>query len=448
MSHRGSEAASGPVDSSVTKFNWLMDDIILDLEPLQPLKLAVSEYGIMGTTGRTRVGVASTLSGCHSLHFVDGLVVLQPMIRMQKRLKARFWREQGLPVLIWWGVCSVAVAASADDGLLASQTQPFDPKSAPMRLRVAGHQLLTEQGKMVRLRGVNIASLEWSDRGDHLAEAFEQALRQWKADLIRMPLAQDRWFGKTPGQHDGGAAYRDLVDKLVATCAGAGGYLDLDLHWSDCGKWADEGGRLAQHPMPDAHSILFWRDVAVRYRNHPQVIFGLYNEPHDVPWTVWRDGGQVTEPPPKRATNQPPIVYQAAGLQQLYDTVRAVGAGNVVTASGLDWGYDLRGLSQGYALSGTNILYETHPYPQKQDWDTSFGQVCRDYAVYVGEWGGRAKDLEYAQRLWDYMNRRGLSWTAWCFHPFAGPTLIRNWKFEATEFGQFVKDALGKQTGD
>jgi len=346
-------------------------------------------------------------------------------------------------VILVSGVSSPA--APANPALLASQPRPFDANLQPRRLSVEGNRLLDAGGHPVLLRGVNIASLEWSNQGEHVPDALDHAICAWKANILRLPLAQDRWFGKTPGQHDGGADYRQIVDKLVAASAASGSYLDLDLHWSDCGKWATEGAKLAQHPMPDAHSLLFWQDVATRYRNHPTVIFGLYNEPHDIPWSVWRDCGTVTEKPSRKETNQPPVVYEAVGLQKLYDTVRAAGAGNVVTVSGNDWGYDLRGVLQGHAIAGTNIVYETHPYPFKKDWDKSFGEVSRQYAVFMGEWGGGAKDLEYGHRLMDYAGQHGLNWTAWCFHPFCGPPLLKNWSFEPNAFGQFVKETLAGQ---
>ena len=357
---------------------------------------------------------------------------------MQKILFARWL---ALSVVLF----AALISAAADQaGLPSSQTRSFDPKFAPARLRIEGTNLFNARGQRVILRGVNIASLEWTTQGEHMLEAFDHAIKVWHATLIRMPLAQDRWFGKAPRQDDGGASYRNLVDRLVDTAATAGVYVDLDLHWSNRGQWSGEGGKLAQHLLPDELSVLFWRDAATRYKDHPFVIFGLYNEPHDVSWDAWRDGGTVSEKPPRNATNQPPVSYQAVGMQNLYDTVRATGAGNAVTVSGLDWGYDLRGLLDGHALNGTNIIYETHPYPNKKDWDRNFGQPSEKYAVLIGEWGGRAKDLEYGQRLMDYARQRGLCWTAWCFHPSAGPTLIKNWSFEPTDFGNYVKEQLGR----
>ena len=115
--------------------------------------------------------------------------------------------------------------------------------------------MLDAGGKPVWLYGVNIASLEWSTGGEHIEESVNRAINDWKVNLIRLPLAQDRWFGKMTNQTDGGAAYRALVDKLVDTCAAARVYIDLDLHWSDCGKWVNEGGTLGQHNMPDKNSV-------------------------------------------------------------------------------------------------------------------------------------------------------------------------------------------------
>jgi endoglucanase len=340
----------------------------------------------------------------------------------------------------------------ATNNLLSSQTLPFDAKIEPMRLHTTGNQVLDASGKPVWLYGVNIASLEWRNDGDHVQESVSRAINDWKVDLIRLPLAQDRWFGKMTNQMDGGAAYRAIVDNIVSTCAAARVYIDLDLHWSDCGKWVNEGGQLGQHNLPDANSITFWQDMATRFKNHPNVIFGLYNEPHDASFAVWRNGGKIKDKPAQqRNITQTRIAYKAVGMQKLYDTVRATGATNVVTVAGLDWGYDLSGVLHGHAIAGTNFVYETHPYPFKDtNWDANFGAVSEKYPVYVGEWGfggGRhmnniTNNLVYAHDLMDYIHQHHLSWTAWDFHVAAGPTLIKNWDYEPTVFGQIVKDQL------
>ena len=346
---------------------------------------------------------------------------------------------------------STGNSQTAGNGLLASQLRPFDPKLESMRLHTDGARVLDAGGKPVWLYGVNIASLEWTTAGDHVPESVSRAIHDWKVNLIRLPLAQDRWFGRMTNQTDGGASYRALVDGIVDTCAVARVYINLDLHWSDCGRWVNEGGKLGQHNMPDKNSVVFWRDVATRYKDHPNVIFGLYNEPHDVSFAVWRNGGTAADKPARWNPSQAKVIYEAVGMQQLYDSVRATGATNVATVSGLDWGYDLSGVLQGYAIAGTNVIYETHPYPFKDtNWDGNFGAASEKYPVYIGEWGfggsrrmnNVTNNLIYANHLMDYARQHQLHWTAWDLHISAGPTLIKNWQYEPTVFGQFVKDQL------
>ena len=61
------------------------------------------------------------------------------------------------------------------------------------------------------------------------------------------------------------------------------------------------------------------KSLASTYKNHPAVIFDLYNEPHDVSWDIWRNGGQVTE---KASRRNPAKTYEAVGMQTLLDAVR------------------------------------------------------------------------------------------------------------------------------
>jgi endoglucanase len=75
--------------------------------------------------------------------------------------------------------------------------------------------------------------------------------------------------------------YRALVDSAVAAANSGGAYLVLDLH--GFGPPTDE-------------AVTFWKDASLRYKNHPGVIFELWNEPHSMSWKVWRDGGLLNSP--------------------------------------------------------------------------------------------------------------------------------------------------------
>ncbi len=319
----------------------------------------------------------------------------------------------------------------------------------PLPLRVERSRILNSRNAPVRLRGVNTAGLEWSSNGEgHILTTVDTAIRDWHVNVIRLPLAQDRWFGKAPEQKDKGQAYRALVSQVVDRCAAAGCYVILDLHWSDAGEW---GKQIGQHVMPDRNSLVFWKDLASVYKNHPAVIFDLYNEPHDVSWEVWQKGGPVTE---KASRQNPTKAYESVGMQALLDAVRETGAQNVVIAGGLDWAYDMSGFLKGTLLvdpKGNGVIYANHTYPFKGDtvekWIVKMETATRTLPVIVSEFGsesrtpGRAEP--WVRQVLQALEDHGWHWTAWDLHPAAGPCLISGWNYTPTQsFGKWVKLAL------
>jgi hypothetical protein len=314
--------------------------------------------------------------------------------------------------------------------------------------------VLNSRNQPVWLRGVNTASMEWTSDGEgHILETVKVAIRDWKVNHIRLPLSQDRWFGASPEQKDHGVAYRALVDQIVDYCSDNGVYIILDLHWNDAKVW---GQNIGQHLMPDRNSVVFWRDLARTYKNHPAVIFDLYNEPHDITWDVWLNGGPVTE----RARRQTPeLSYEAVGMREMLDTVRKTGARNMVIVGGLDWSYDLSGVLEGRQLkdpNGNGVLYACHAYPFKGDkvetWIEKMDRYTKTLPVIVSEFGSEPSGgagltgEQWVQRVVDTLQARKWHWTAWDLHPAAGPRLVSDWNYNPTPFfGRIVKQALASR---
>jgi hypothetical protein len=182
--------------------------------------------------------------------------------------------------------------------------------------------------------------------------------------------------------------------------------------------------------MPDDRSVEFWEDVAKAFANHSAVLFDLYNEPHDVTWEIWRNGGQVIEN--NKSAPDGKLEYHTPGMQKLLEVCRAQGAKNVVVAGGLDWAYDLRGIVEGYALDdpkGNGVAYDTHIYSGKkwyvhgktksQDWGRIVMAACKKYAVIIGEFSDGPGD--YAKKVVEFGNDNELPWLAWCMHTGAKP---------------------------
>jgi endoglucanase len=320
------------------------------------------------------------------------------------------------------------------------------------QLHVSGNQVLDRSGHPVVLDGVNCASLEWSVDGQgHILDTVKVATQDWKANIIRVPLSEDRWFGKTEEQKDGGTAYRALVKKVVDEANKERCYVLLDLHWNDADEW---GKNIGQHKMPDQNSLAFWKDCASSYRNRPGVLFDLYNEPHDVSWDVWLKGGEVKETKGDGARQGKfvPVTYQTPGMQALLDQIRGTGAKNLVVCGGLDWAYDLSGFLKGYQLQDTKgfgVIYACHNYPFKGDavakWEEKMDAALPTIPVIMSEFGadGATVPNPWIQEVLKYADAHHMNYTAWDLHPAAGPILISDWKYTPTPaFGALVKADL------
>ena len=327
-------------------------------------------------------------------------------------------------------------------------------------LRVEGKKILNGSGENIRLLGVNRAGLEWDSRDGRILDSVLYACGEWKCNVIRLPVSQDRWFGFAPEQqkHDiNGENYRAKVDEIINALLERRKYLILDLHWNNMNEW---GNNIGQHCMPDINSLFFWKDAAKRYKNHPAVLFGLYNEPHSVSWDIWKDGGEVTENIRSRETKETrEHKYYTPGIQNIADAVRAQGARNILVIGALDWGFTLEEICNGYEIDdkgGNGIIYDSHVYPWKPlDWDKYTADAAAKYPVIIGEFGhygdeaqpreGKQalKSGEWMMRILNWIDERQFHFAAWDFHPQAGPCLIKNFDNEPTEyFGIYVKEYL------
>jgi hypothetical protein len=323
--------------------------------------------------------------------------------------------------------------------------------SLPKSLHVVGNRLQTvEGGNNVWLQGLCVDSLEWSAAGEKIQQSIPVAIEQWKANVIRLPVNEDFWFGRK-GKKDGGLGYRKVVDAAIEAAGSRGAYVALDLHRF--------GAPMPQHAE-------FWKDAATRYKNHPAVLLELFNEAHGISWKTWRDGGPLHPAGEKQkdanaAENDEEEGGEVSvGMQALVNAIRSTGAHNPIIAGGLDWGYDLSGITQGYALEdrdgGQGIIYSSHIYPWKKDWQNKVLTAAAKYPIFVGEIGCPLERMPFippsqhedpytwAPDALGLIQKYQLNWTAFSFHPKSAPMVISDWQYTPTPYwGAFVKEALG-----
>ena len=348
---------------------------------------------------------------------------------------------------LWVLLVTAAAVAGCSDRSPAGPGQP----SSGRTLHVQGTALVDSAGRAVRLRGVNRSGAEyacaqgWGIFDGPVDSASVQAIASWHANAVRVPLNEDCWLAinGVPASY-AGANYQQAVAGFVARLERAGLYVILDLHWSA----ADTVRALAQAPMPDRdHSPEFWREVGAAFKGNDRVLFDLFNEPYpdnnaDTPeaWRCWRDGGTCRG-----------MTYQAAGMQELVDAVRASGATNVILLGGVEYA---SGLSHWLANRPTdplgNLAASWHIYnfswcTTTGCWDSTAAPVAAQVPLVLGELGQSDYGSGFVTTLMDWMDARQGSYLAWEWDVWGQPLdLISSYDGTPTPYGQTFKTRFGQ----
>lgn len=319
------------------------------------------------------------------------------------------------------------------------------PTPVQAMLSIQGTKIVDARGAVVTLIGASRPSLEYLCAGDgHFQLADFQAMRSWGMNAVRIPLSSEFWANggnKCPNYHQ-------TVTTAVANAEAAGLYVILTLQWNAPLQLPDDptvGG--GQYPLPSAgQDVAFWQDLATIYREDSAVLFDLFGEPHDVGWNAWLNGGQITTSRFHGNQYAPGVgTYQAIGMAELVAKVRAIAPDNIIIVSGVNWGYDLTGVGQGYIIHTKNILYSTHPFDyagkEPGDWTHDFGDLSKHQAVIAAEFGAYNCQTGYIASAIAYFTQHHISWLAWAWitGPCSGPALLADWSGTPnTPYGAYI----------
>ncbi|KDR72631.1 hypothetical protein GALMADRAFT_142932 [Galerina marginata CBS 339.88] len=136
-------------------------------------------------------------------------------------------------------------------------------------------------------------------------------------------------------------------DALVQACLGTGAYCIIDIH--NYARY--NGGIIGQGGPSNAVFAQLWSNIATKYKSNSKVVFGIMNEPHDVP----------------------DINLWAASVQAAVTAIRKAGATTqMILLPGNNWtsaetfvsGGSADALKKVVNLDGTtkNLIFDVHKY--------------------------------------------------------------------------------------
>ncbi|KAG9078989.1 hypothetical protein FS749_008942, partial [Ceratobasidium sp. UAMH 11750] len=229
------------------------------------------------------------------------------------------------------------------------------------------------------------------------------------------------------------AEYKDAIDYITVT---KGAYAALDPHnymrYNDPSQQPTTGSVIGNTTDPKAATTAqfqaFWKELAGRFKNNPKVIFGIMNEPHDMPTSLVLKNDQAA-----------------------IDGIRSAGAKQLILAPGNGYtgGHSWTEASQGdepssdylYKLvdPAKNTAIEVHEYLD-QDFSGSHAECTQpgpsnlaalttwlkkyQLKAFVGEIGSGANANCYSmmKEMLDYLaaNDVYIGWTGWAAGPLWG----------------------------
>ncbi len=324
----------------------------------------------------------------------------------------------------------------------APTTMPAAAPNPALAVKIAGGKLVDATGKVIQLRGMDCFGLEttavhkwspnnpWGDNGCNGPPDWNVIRNVWKANAIRLPLNEASWLGYmcydydgTPHDPDPGKNYQATVMTAVNAITAQGMAVILDAHWTAPNFTMLNGTvgpltPMGQGPMTNTdHSIDFWKSIATTFKDFPNVIFDLYNEP-DLPtylapgtdaWATLVNGGPAVSHQNNTQGGANYVIHQpwtVAGWNQLVAAIRATGATNVIMCAGLDFAKDQSGWLTHLPMDPLNqIACSVHLYPAynttwgtpaysqpnyaPQVWTDLQSIIAAGHPVIVGETGDR-----------------------------------------------------------
>jgi hypothetical protein len=288
-------------------------------------------------------------------------------------------------------------------------------------LRVVGNHIVTSDGRPLHARGANLHDPRSCDGCTYLpleiAETERRAdalIDDWKATLIRFNLESYASPNYPKGNrrrdsqwknilHD--PAYFKAVQEIVRHMTAKGAYVLVS-------EWLDP--TTTEMELPTAETNREWDLLARAFAGDPRVMYGLVNEPHDVP-----------------ENDAAAFAALNAAAQTIRDAENAIGARHhVISVPGVD----------GYARNvayftdhpitaggGENVVYEIHVYDAAADFQKLFVAPAAKIPILIGEFGPSTNPpmafvdistmMETAEKL-------EVPYIAWNFHANCPPNLL------------------------
>ena len=260
--------------------------------------------------------------------------------------------------------------------IIAANAQPVKKHG---QLKVTGTQLTDKNNKPVVLNGM---SYGWSCFHPRFftAGVVNTLAKDWNCSVIRAAIGIE----PKGGYIEDSAASMRLVTTVVDAAIKEGIYVIIDWH---------------SHNINLKEARTFFKTMATKYHDYPNVIYELYNEPDYETWA------QVK-----------------AYSIDLISTIRAVDSNNIILVGCPHWDQDINLPAEDPIVGFHNLMYTMHFYAgTHKQWlrDRTDAAIAKGLPVFISESAGMDAsgdgkiDYEEWNKYIQWMEAKKLSWITW-----------------------------------
>jgi len=264
------------------------------------------------------------------------------------------------------------------------------PVSTMGQLSVSGSQMLDQHGNVAVLRGM---SLFWSQANVgspfYNADVVNWLAEDWHANVIRAAMGiEGDWSENEKAYLSDPTTNKNRVKAVVDAAIAKGIYVIID--------WHDHAAENHQ-----SQAISFFTEMAQTYGDHPNIIYEIYNEPLDIPWSTIKNYAL-------------PVI----------DAIRQHDPDNIIVVGTPKWSSDVEAAAASPITGETNIMYTFHFYAS-EEWHYNNYMTAANNAInaglplFVTEWGnsGASGDgslnTSYMDAFMNWIQQKQLSWANW-----------------------------------
>lgn len=334
----------------------------------------------------------------------------------------------GAFVLLFVGLIVVESLFGEGNLIVPVEKKPIfseDASGYPSMLTAQGTGFVNAEGEQIVLHGIMAPDPQKIDQEKHFNEEYYEKIFSLGANAIRIPVHPDRY-------HNDEYYLWRYLDKLVGWAGKHKLYAIIDWHYignikTGVGK---EMPSIKEKPME--YSVEFWKKTAAYFKDVPNVIFELYNEPSDIKAEDWNE---------------------CAG--ELVKTVRETGAKQLLILGAPDYSYNLSWIDS-TTIQDENMGFVAHVFPNRIGWEKDLNRFADRYPLIVTEWGYIDSDLstkqfylkgsreKFGEPFAAYLKEKKISWVGCWYDDGWEPQMFFPDSEELTLWGEFLTELLAQ----